>query len=127
MIYREFLKDQKVRKLFLLKKRSHLKMVGGMKVEYSKQFVKAAYKLTGKYKISLNKIISETIRAKDVTDLTNCVKMVGFQNSYRIKMGDYRLIFILKIVDQVVIFELLLSRGEIYRKEHEMNLRNKEK
>ncbi len=98
-----------------------------MKVEYSKQFVKAAYKLTGKYKISLNKIISETIRAKDVTDLTNCVKMVGFQNSYRIKMGDYRLIFILKIVDQVVIFELLLSRGEIYRKEHEMNLRNKEK
>ncbi len=98
-----------------------------MKVEYSKQFVKAAYKLSGKYKISLQKIISEALLAKDVSDLTNCVKMVGFQNSYRIKMGDYRLIFILKIVDEVVIFELLLSRGEIYRKEHEMNLRNKEK
>lgn len=98
-----------------------------MKVEYSKQFVKAAYRLTGKYKISLQRIISEIILVKDLAEITNCVKMVGFQNSYRIKMGDYRLIFIFRIVDQVVLFELLLSRGEIYRKEHEMNLRKKEK
>ena len=98
-----------------------------MKVEYSKQFVKAAYQLTGKYKISLQSIISEIILAKEVSNFTNCVKMVGFQNSYRIKMGDYRLIFILKVVDQVILFELLLSRGEVYRKEHEMNLRKKEK
>ena len=98
-----------------------------MNVEYSKQFVKAAYKLTGKYKISLQIIIAEVMQANNVADLTNCIKMVGFQNSYRMKMGDYRLIFILKVVDQVVIFELLLSRGEVYRKEHEMNLRRKEK
>ncbi|MDP2335703.1 MAG: hypothetical protein Q8N05_04480 [Bacteroidota bacterium] len=98
-----------------------------MNVEYSKQFVKAAYKLTGKYKISLQRIISEIILVKDLADITNCVKMVGFQNSYRIKMGDYRLIFIFRVVDQVVLFELLLSRGEVYRKEHEMNLRKKEK
>ncbi len=98
-----------------------------MKVEYSKQFVKAAYKLSGKYKLSLQRIIVEVMQANDVADLTNCIKMVGFQNSYRIKMGDYRLIYIFKVVDQVVLFELLLSRGEIYRKEHEMNLRKKEK
>jgi len=98
-----------------------------MNVEYSKQFVKAAYKLTGKYKITLQRIISEVMQAKDVAELTNCIKMVGFQNSYRIKMGDYRLIFIFKVVDSAAIFELLLSRGEIYRKEHELNLRKKEK
>ena len=63
-----------------------------MNVEYSKQFVKAAYKLTGKYKITLQRIISEVMQAKDVAELTNCIKMVGFQNSYRIKMGDYRLV-----------------------------------
>ena len=97
-----------------------------MRVEYSKQFVKAACKLTGKYKISLQRIISEIILVKGVSNITNCVKMVGFQNSYRIKLGDYQLIFILKVVDQVVLFELLLSRGEVYRKEHEMNLRKKE-
>jgi len=98
-----------------------------MKVEYSKQFVKAAYKLTGKYKISLQKIITEVMQAKEVTEVTNCIKMVGLQHTYRIKMGDYRLIFILKIIDQVAFFELLLSRGEVYRKGHEMNLRKKEK
>lgn len=98
-----------------------------MKVEYSKQFVKAAYKLKGKYKTSLQKIIAEVVQAKDATEVTNCIKMVGLQNSYRIKMGDYRLIFILKVLDQVAFFELLLSRGEVYRKGHEMNLRKKDK
>ena len=98
-----------------------------MNIEYSKQFVKTAYKLTGKYKISLQRIIVEVMQAKDVADLTNCTKMVGFQNSYRLKMGDYRLIFIFKVVDGIAIFELLLSRGEINRKEHELNLRKKEK
>ena len=98
-----------------------------MKVEYSKQFVKAAYKLTGKYKISLQRILSEVLLAKDMADLTNVIKMVGLQNSYRIKMGDYRLILVFRVVEQVVIFELLLSRGEVYRKLHETNLRKKEK
>ena len=108
---------------------SVLKMTfrSGLKVEYSKQFVKTTYQLTGKYKISLQGIISEIIRAKEVSNITNCIKMIGFQNSYRIKMGDYRMIFILKVVDHVVFFELLLSRGEVYRKKHEMNLRKKEK
>jgi mRNA interferase RelE/StbE len=98
-----------------------------MKVEYSKQFVKAAYKLKGKYKTSLQKIITEVGLAKEIAEVTNCIKMVGLQNSYRIKMGDYRLIFILKVVDQVAFFELLLSRGEVYRKGHEMSLRKKDK
>ena len=98
-----------------------------MKIEYSRQFVKAAFKLTGKNKTSLQRIIAEILLANDVADIPNCVKMVGFQNSYRIKMGDYRLIFIFKVVDQVLLFELLLSRGEVYRKEHEMNLRKREK
>lgn len=98
-----------------------------MNVEYSKQFVKAAHKLTGKYKISLQRIIAEVMQANEVADLTNCIKMVGFQYCYRLKMGDYRLVLFFKVVDQVVIFELLLSRGEVYRKEREMNLRKKEK
>lgn len=98
-----------------------------MKVEYSKQFVKAAYKLSGKYKVSLQRIINGVKAAKDVADLTDCIKMVGLQQSYRIKIGDYRLVFIVKIIDNVAIFQLLLSRGEVYKKEYETLLRNKEK
>ena len=98
-----------------------------MKVEYSKQFVKAAYKLSGRYKVSLQRIINEVKAAKDVVHVTDCIKMVGLQQSYRIKMGDYRLVFIVKIIDNVAIFQLLLSRGEVYKKEYETLLRKKEK
>lgn len=98
-----------------------------MNVEYSRQFVKAAYKLSGKYKTSLQKVINEVKEASDVSDLTNCVSLVGLQYTYRIKMGDYRLVFILKIIDNIAIFQLLLSRGEIYKREHETALRKKEK
>lgn len=98
-----------------------------MKVEYSRQFVKAAYKLSSKYKTSLQRIISDVLAANHVNEIPNCVKLVGLQNAYRIRMGDYRLIFIFKVVDQVVFFELLLSRGEVYQKANEMKLRRKEK
>jgi mRNA interferase RelE/StbE len=89
-----------------------------MKVEYSKQFANAAYKLTGKYKESLKRNISEVKRADFITDVAGCTKLVSFRNSYRIRMGDYRLILLLKIVNETVIFELLLSRGEIFNKEN---------
>ncbi len=97
-----------------------------MNVEYSKQFVKTAYELTGKYKSSLQKIVNEVKSAKNISELTNCVKMVGLQQSYRIKMGDYRLVLILKLTDEAVIFQLLLPRGEVYKKEHELYLRKRE-
>ena len=98
-----------------------------MIVEYSKQFVKVAYKLTGKYKLSLQRIIDEVKTANDVSEVTDCIKMVGLQQTYRIKMGDYRLVFIVKMLDNIAIFQLLLSRGEVYKKGYETILRKKEK
>lgn len=98
-----------------------------MNVEYSKQFVKASYKLSGKYKASLQRIIDEVKAAKDIGELTDCIKMVGLQQTYRIKMGDFRLVFLIKVIENVAVFQLLLSRGEIYKKEHETHLRRKEK
>ena len=97
-----------------------------MKVDYSKQFVKSAYKLSGKYKISLQKIVNEVKLAKDVSEITSCVKMVGLLQSYRARMGDFRLVFIVNINDNAAIFQLLLSRGEVYKKEYETILRRKE-
>ncbi len=98
-----------------------------MNVNYSKQFIKASKKLSGKYMESLRLLIIEVKKANDISELTNCKKLSGLANSYRIRLGDYRLVFILKIVNNIAMFELLLSRGEIYKKEHELNLRRKEK
>lgn len=98
-----------------------------MNVEYSKQFVKASQKLSGKYKDTLRRIIYEVKQAKDVSDVTDCIKMSGFQHVFRIKMGDYRLVFILMVIENTAFFQLLLSRGEIYKKEYENALKKKEK
>ena len=59
----------------------------------------------------------EVREAEDVAEVTSCIKMVGLLESYRIRMGDYRLVFIVKIIEKVAIFQLLLSRGEVYKKE----------
>jgi mRNA interferase RelE/StbE len=98
-----------------------------MKVEYSRQFEKAAYLLTGKYKESLKKIISDVKTAKSIADVPGCSKLVSFKQSYRIRMGDYRLILLHKIENDTIIFELLVSRVEIYNKENEKLLRRKER
>jgi mRNA-degrading endonuclease RelE of RelBE toxin-antitoxin system len=98
-----------------------------MNVEYSRQFEKAVYKLTGKYKGSLKRIILEVKKAKSISEVSGCTKLVSLKQSYRIRMGDYRLILLLKMVNDTVIFEILLSRGEIYNKENKISLRRKEK
>lgn len=97
-----------------------------MKVEYSRQFMKASYKLSGKYITALQKIISEVKSARNVSDVTDCIKLAGFLHTYRIKMGDYRMIFTMKEEDTAV-FQLLLSRGDIYKKGNEEQLRRKDR
>jgi mRNA-degrading endonuclease RelE of RelBE toxin-antitoxin system len=96
-----------------------------MNVEYSRQFFKAAQKLTGKYRVSLKKIICEVKLAGNFHEVPGCKKLVTFRDHYRIKMGDYRLIILLIVKENSAVFELLVSRGEVYNKENEKQLRKK--
>jgi mRNA-degrading endonuclease RelE of RelBE toxin-antitoxin system len=98
-----------------------------MNVEYSRQFIKAASRLTGKYKDSLKGIVAEIKEASDLSEVTECIKLVSLRHTYRIKMGDYRLIILFKIQGNTVIFELLSSRGETYKNQNEELIRKKDK
>ena len=71
-----------------------------MKVEYSKAFVKAVRKLSGK-------------------------KLAGYDFVYRIRIGSYRAFFTfhVHIENDVVMFEYLLPRGEAYDKKNQEKLR----
>ena len=84
-----------------------------MNVEYSKPFLKAVDKLSGKVLSSVLDMIRE-VKNKSV---------------YRIRIGDYRAFFIfhVKIVDDTVKFEYLVSRGEAYDKKVQSELRKKDK
>jgi len=87
-----------------------------MNVLYSKSFIKAALKLSGKYKNTLQEKIKEVKVAETIEELTDCKKLTNFSNAYRIRLGDYRAFFILTVVNNTVNFEYLVNRGDAYKK-----------
>lgn len=100
-----------------------------MKVEYSKIFIKAAKKLSGKTLESLKNAIVEVKNAKSIAEISDCKKLKSCEGIYRIRIGDYRAFFNchLEIVDGIVRFEYLVPRGQAYSKEIMKNLKEKDK
>lgn len=100
-----------------------------MKVGFSKSFIKAAARLSGKMKDSLREVILEVEKAESVADITDCRKLAGFNYVYRIRIGNYRAFFIfhVQIEDDTALFQYLLVRGEAYAKKNIDNLRDKDR
>lgn len=100
-----------------------------MKVGFSKSFIKAAARLSGKMKDSLREVILEVEKAASVADITDCKKLAGFNYVYRIRIGNYRAFFIfhVQIEDDTALFQYLLLRGEAYAKKNIDNLKDKDR
>ena len=60
-----------------------------MNVEFSKAFVKASKRLSGKMLDSLRRTIVEVKAAKGIQDISDCKKLVGYH--YIIQSPIYRL------------------------------------
>ena len=95
-----------------------------MNVEYSKDFEKSVKKLSGKMLGSIRKVITEVKNAENIKEITDCKKLVGYRNVYRIRIGDYRAFFTfhIEIVNDIVFFRYLVSRGEAYAKKMDESL-----
>ena len=96
-----------------------------MKVKISKSFSKAVDRLSGKQLDSVLDVIKEVKAAQGVEDITDCIRLVGYHSVYRIRIGGYRAFFTfhLEIVDDTVMFQYLVSRGQAYTKKVEKQLR----
>ena len=96
-----------------------------MNVEYSKDFEKSVKKLSGKMLDSIRKVITEVKNAENIKDITDCKKLVGYRNVYRIRIGDYRAFFTfhIEIINDTVIFRYLVPRGEAYGKKTQTELK----
>ena len=94
-----------------------------MNIKISKEFEKSAKKLSGKHKESLKNVIVEIRAVQSVEDIGNCRKLVGYNSVYRIRLGDYRMFFLLEIVEQTVFLKYLVSRGDAYSKEYQEKLK----
>ena len=100
-----------------------------MNVEYSKDFEKSVKKLSGKMLDSIRRVITEVKTAENIKDITDCKKLVGYRNVYRIRIGDYRAFFTfhIEIVNGTVFFRYLVSRGEAYAKKMDETLKRIDK
>jgi mRNA-degrading endonuclease RelE of RelBE toxin-antitoxin system len=99
-----------------------------MKVEYSKSFVKAVKKISDKMLDSVKRTILETKEAENIGQLSNREKLVGYKNIYRLRIGDLRAFFFLRVevAGNTIIFEYLVPRGQAYDNKIHDNLKKKD-
>ena len=92
-----------------------------MRTKYSKEFEKSVRKLSGKTLNSVRNTILEVKGAGSLDEITDCRKLVGYNNVYRIRIGNLRAFFIfhIEIVDDCVFFKYLVPRGEAYNRKNE--------
>ena len=96
-----------------------------MKIKISKSFSKVVDKLSDKQLDSVLDVIREVKSAESIEDITDCTRLVGYHSAYRIRIGGYRAFFTfhIEIVDDVVYFRYLVSRGQAYTKKVEKELK----
>jgi len=84
-----------------------------MRVEFLRQFQKDLSKL--KNKSTVQRVIDTIEKVKEansLADIPNIKKLKGFENTYRIRVNDYRIG--LFINDDVATFARFLHRKDIY-------------
>ena len=96
-----------------------------MKTKYSKDFEKSVRKLSGKTLNSVKNVLLEVKKARNLNEITDCKKLIGFDNVYRIRIGNLRAFFVfhIEIIDDCVFFKYLVPRGEAYGKKNTELLR----
>jgi mRNA-degrading endonuclease RelE of RelBE toxin-antitoxin system len=97
-----------------------------MQVRFSKEFRKEYLKQSGKVRKSLLQVIEEVIRVKTLEEITNCKKITGLKNIYRIRTGDLRAFFTFHVMEEdgLLYFIALLHRGQAYDKKSMKKLRD---
>jgi mRNA interferase RelE/StbE len=86
-----------------------------MQIEYTVKFVKDLKALKGVASFSKIKNIAFEIapEIETIGQFPNCIKMEGYENYYRIRMGDFRIG--LKMEGEKLVFMRVLHRKDIYR------------
>lgn len=84
-----------------------------MKYDYENSYLRDAKKLPESLREPLQNVILSVKEAKTLKDIPNLKKLSGYNNVYRIRIGDYRIG--LYTEGDILIFARILPRKEIYR------------
>ncbi len=85
-----------------------------MKVEFRKKFLKDLSQLPASYRREIEKFVFEDVQSvQSFFDLKKFEQLKGYLSFYKARFGHYRVG--VKYEDNILIFERVLHRKEIYR------------
>lgn len=87
-----------------------------MIIEFNKRFVKDFKHLPEYAQKIVKNILKQIEEVSSIYEITNCCKLTGSDDLYRIRLGDHRLILLLYISGDTVELRRVLSRGQVYKK-----------
>ncbi len=85
-----------------------------MEVRFRKQFLKDLTRIPNEDRIKIENLVFSEIPAANSNKIFQSIsKMRGYQNYYKIRLGDFRIGLYIK--DNVLEFQRVLHRKDIYR------------
>ena len=87
-----------------------------MKVEVTRQFVKDLKILPLKIQQGVAEAYANVVNATTIREILNCKKLEGSRHYYRIRVGSYRVLFLVTITADTVIFKRVVPRSGAYKK-----------
>jgi mRNA interferase RelE/StbE len=84
-----------------------------MQIEIKDSFIKDLKAIPKEVKVKIAVLIQTMEQSENISSLTSVKKLKGYENFYRIRVGDYRLGF--AILDDTIVLVRFLHRKEIYR------------
>lgn len=83
-----------------------------MKTVIKGSFVRDAKKLSTAIQLEIRDILLELEQVNSLSQIKNLKKMTGYKNAYRIRIGNYRIGFLM-IADELILSRVL-HRKDIY-------------
>ncbi|ELP56166.1 toxin RelE domain protein [Microcystis aeruginosa TAIHU98] len=90
-----------------------------MKINYLPTFIKDLkdLKSTSPYSVIKNLVFTDILAVKQLSEINNLKKLKGEYNAYRIRIGDYRIVFLLKKIQlHLLVFFIVENSIVISRK-----------
>jgi mRNA interferase RelE/StbE len=85
-----------------------------LKVKYRKKFLKELSSIPSSIRKKIEKYVFDTIpKSNSIHEMGKIEKLKGYTGYYKIRFGDYRVG--LKVEEDLVIFERVLHRKDIYK------------
>jgi mRNA interferase RelE/StbE len=85
------------------------------KVEYTKKFLKELASLPEDMQARIEPIVFQELESENPFDLGYLQKMKGYDDKYKIRVGDYRIGISLDKETQTLICQRVAHRKDIYR------------